>query len=235
MQSAQRLQGGCTGRKTPVRQQLAHGLLQPLNARGLADGVQVFLQGQLLRRLGHLHFGKPAKVRGRPGAATGVGVAVAQQQGFEAMAGIALLARYVFARPHHVANRLVCRIGNEEQGELTRASQPRERGGVAPIGLYCSPGARNRRGRHHVALPAESGKSARQHDAAGTGLVHDVPPPGAHLAPQGIDHSFAATGHPPQVAHLGTPWRVANIDVDAVLVDIKSDEQGGKFAHGLPD
>ena len=107
--------------QAPVGQRVAHGLLEPCDARGgLGDRVQVFLEPDLLSRVLHLHRGQPAQVRRRPGALAGVGDAVAQQQRLEPVAGVTALAHSVIASTHQITHGLVGRTGHPHRGEFAR-------------------------------------------------------------------------------------------------------------------
>ena len=65
-------------------------------------------------------------MRSGPGSAASVDDAIAQKQGLEAMASVALLAYRILACTHHVAQRLVTGIGHAHRGQFTGASQARQ-------------------------------------------------------------------------------------------------------------
>jgi hypothetical protein len=139
--------------KGPVRQRVAHRLLEPLNtSRGLGDRVQVFLEADLLRRVLHLRPGQPAQVRGGPAALARVGDAVAQQQRLEPVARRAALAHTVVASAHQVTNGLVGCTGYAHRGEISRSVEPGQRHRVATLRLDAIARALgNGRRRHDVA------------------------------------------------------------------------------------
>jgi hypothetical protein len=106
-----------------------------MRAAASGNSVQVFLEPDLLRCMRHLQRGQPAQVRGGPGALASVGDAVAQQQGFEAMARAAAFAHRVLARANEVAHGFVGNVGNAHGAQLAGTRQARQQDRVAPVGL----------------------------------------------------------------------------------------------------
>ena len=106
--------------------------------RAVASGnsVQVFLEPDLLRGVGHLQRGQPAQVRRGPGALAGVRDAVALQQGLEAVARVAALAHRVLACTHQVAHGFVGGVRHAHGSELTGARQAGQQDRVAPVGPF---------------------------------------------------------------------------------------------------
>ena len=105
--------------------------------RAVASGnsVQVFLEPDLLRGVLHLQRGQPAQVRRGPGRLAGVRDAVAQQQGLEAVAGVAAFAHRVLARANEVAHGFVGNVRHAHSSEFTGAGQARQQDRIAPVGL----------------------------------------------------------------------------------------------------
>lgn len=101
---------------------------------------------------------KPTSSRGTATTALFfIGGAVAQQQGLEPVARVALLAHRVITSTHQIAHGLVGGAGHAHDGKIIGACQSRQLHRVTPVGLDAlARGAGNRRRGDHVAAPAES-------------------------------------------------------------------------------
>lgn len=219
----------------PVLEGVAQGLFETADAGGgVVDGMQVFLEDDLLGRLRQLEVAQPAHVRGGPGRLAAVGNAVAQQECLEAVACIALLSDGVVAGANQVADGLVGSVRHVYGDEVAAARQAGQHDGVASVGLDAVGGALgDRRWRDDLAGDAVVGEVAVDDVAAGAGLVDDVQ--FMALADQAAQCSIeggkiAADGA--DVAYFAVAVIEYSGDIDGVFMNIQPDKQSARLLHG---
>ena len=200
----------------------------------LRDRVEVLLEADLLGGVRQLQRGQPAQVRSRPGAFSRVGDAVAQQQGLEAVAGVALFAHGVLAGTHQVAHGLVGCARHTHRSQVSRSRQPRQHHRVAPVGLDSVARALgNRRGRHHLAFDTRRTQVPPNNETARAGFVHHMQP--MSPADQFSQRLVQRRKIPADAAHMSNLTVAPGVrrgDVDAVLVNVQTDVQNARFLHG---
>jgi hypothetical protein len=224
-----------TGRQ-PLEELLLDGLGEPVHPLGgLGDPQHVLLEGDALGRIGQHQARDPAPVRIGPGRFARVADVVAQQQGREPVAHLALHRHRVLARTHQIAHGLIGHIGHVDRFQLPGACQPGQLQTIAPVGLdpiaYPPRGVRRR---HHPALVPAGHQPAVNHIPARARLVdkHQRPAQRFELA-----HRPGQRLHVPadaaEVAHLAALLGAG--DVDRFLVHVHSHIQLARLAfHGLP-
>jgi len=114
----------------------------------------------------------------------------------------------------------VASTGHAHRGEVARPRQPRQHHRVWPVGLDPVPAAPgDQRWRHHLALRAQRGEVASDHEPARAGFIHDVHPVAFadQLAQRLVQrHKIAASAA--HMAHLAVALRIRRGKVDAVQV-----------------
>ncbi len=129
---------------------------QPIAPRlGVIDGVEVFLEHDLLGRMIETKTGEPSPMGLGPMAPATIDPVVPQQK---ALQPLPCRAQVLYRRgpgPDQVTHRLVRRLGNSNRGQLARPVQPGQTHRVASVGLdmIAGPGRDQRRGHHHAVLP----------------------------------------------------------------------------------
>jgi hypothetical protein len=116
----------------------------------------------------------------RPGALAGIALAVPQQERLHLLARLLATAPDVFPRASEIADRFVLGLGHVDGRELAGAVEPRERFGVAPIGLDAIPrAAGNLRRADDGAGESLLAQETIDLEAAGAGLVDEPAAPSA--------------------------------------------------------
>ena len=144
------------------------------SGRRFADGIDEFLEDDLLWSARKHELGEPAPMSGIPSGSPRVANIVAQQEGFEALlsggdVALALLpGTYDVTKRFLLGRRDVHRAGADAQCEGEIAS-------IAPIGLDAFAGTlRDQRGRSNQAPLTLGAKITLEPEAAGAGLVDEL-------------------------------------------------------------
>jgi hypothetical protein len=98
--------------------------------------MDVFLENNLLRGLGHDQFGEVPLVGIVPTALAGVAISQAQQKTLEPLPRFALVAHGGKARPDQIPNRFVLLVGDVNDRQFPGSIQPGQLFGIPAIGLH---------------------------------------------------------------------------------------------------
>jgi hypothetical protein len=129
-------------------------LLQTLEAgAGFADGSDLFLQDDVLRRGGPDDFRKPSQVGRAPSGPTGVAAIVAEQEGCETELGVFEITDGILTRTGEITHGFIFSFGDIDPGEVPGTSQTGELYGLPTISLDPIAGLfGDQRGRYHPAV-----------------------------------------------------------------------------------
>jgi hypothetical protein len=126
-----------------------------------ADGPDVFLQDNLLRRRGTDDLAEPAQVSGTPVGPTCLADIVSQEKRLETDLGALEILEGIFTCPAQVANSFVLALGNIDGREIPRAQQPGELHSIAAVGFDTVTGL--------------LGNQGGCHDRAARAFFHQIP------------------------------------------------------------
>ena len=136
LHTAQGLKGFDHRVQTPGLHVLLEFLFETLEAFGVfADGSDIFLKDDLLRRCGADHFREPPEMGRAPSGPAGVADIVSEQEGFESKLGVLEIAEGIFTCPGEVSNGFIFHLGDIDRGEITRARQAGQLHGVPAVGF----------------------------------------------------------------------------------------------------
>jgi hypothetical protein len=131
--AAQQPQGRHDRDPAPGRHQRPELVGQPINATlGFVDGVAVFLERDVLRRIREGQTRPPPAVRDRPAAPAGLAPPRSQEKCVEQVLGLGRDNDPIFAGPHEVAQRFIAGSRDVDRAQLAGAMEPRERHAGAP-------------------------------------------------------------------------------------------------------
>ena len=100
-----------------------------------ADGSDICLKDDVLRRGGTDHLREPSQVGRAPIGPSCVADIVSEQKGFETELGVFQIAEGIFTRPRQVANGFIFSFGDIDRGEIARAGQPGELHCISAVSL----------------------------------------------------------------------------------------------------
>jgi hypothetical protein len=130
-------------------------------------------------------------------------LAVAQQKLSQSVAVAKLIFLGRLARPHQIAQSLVCGVRNPHRSQLAGAVTSRQLFRIAAVRLHPIPGlARHQRRRNHFARHAQLRELPVQHVTGWPSLVATLQPPDWPQLADHLPYRFQPIGDDPQAANL---------------------------------
>lgn len=237
LEAAEGHEGLDGGFEAPGIQEQKHGSLDPLDAGMIgSDALKVFFEDGLHGRVRQDQFAQVTHMGLAPVSLTVVAVAVAQEEGLEAMAAAAQVIDGIGASAAEIADGFIGGLGDVDAGEFACTQESGDGAGIALIGFERR--ARlfgDQAGSDDEAGDFELGEATGDAKAAGAGFVGDVELSARVSfadAGQSLFDGMEVIGDGAEDADFALGPRFGDGDGDGVFVDIETEIECNRF-HGV--